>query len=39
MNIRLTAGERARLQEAAKRADEPLSKWARTVLLREANIG
>lgn len=38
LTIRLRGAERAQLERAAKRAKEPLSAWARQVLLGAAGV-
>jgi len=39
LTIRLQKAERAALEKAARVADQPISAWARSVLLREASLG
>lgn len=39
LTLRLRPAERGRLQKAARRAEKPLSAWARDVLMAQAEIG
>jgi hypothetical protein len=39
LTLRLRESERRAVQNAADRADRPLSEWARAVLLERADLG